>query len=61
MRYSKNWHPFRRWLRQFFLGIINRWLPEMESPAKHVAFGSRETHHRRRRRMRALLRERLNS
>jgi hypothetical protein len=55
MSHSRNWFPFRRWLRSRLLELIDRWLPHAEPPRKYRALGRRTDHHRRRRRLLAAL------
>lgn len=48
---SRYWHPWRRWWRSKLLEWINRWLPEVTTPAPYRAVGNPREHHGRRRRL----------
>lgn len=58
MNASRNWYPWRRWLRARLLEWADRWLPEVVCPKRYRSAGSSRMHHARRRRLKRLLRQR---
>lgn len=60
MRHSRNWFPFKNWLRQQLLFILNRYLRVPEEPRKHHALFKISNPYDRARKMKRCLTNRID-
>ena len=60
MSSSRNWFPFKRWLREQLLLLIDRYLSVPPEPRKYRVLGKLADHHKRARQMKRCLLRRIN-
>ncbi len=60
MSSSRNWFPFKRWLREQLLLLMDRYLSVPAEPKKYRAMDKPSQHHERARQIKRCLLRRIN-